>query len=121
MKIPEDWWYLAFEQVPTASEARGHPKGDPRMLIIVAYDITEPKRWKKIANTCLDYGVRVQLSVFECRLEADRFKQFWEKICAIADPEEDKLVAYPISGAQAREVRTFGAMVCSKTEIAYIF
>ena len=91
------------------------------MLVIVAYDITNPKRWKKVVGACMDYGVRVQLSVFECRLESDRFDRFWRRLCEIADPNDDKLVAYPLHGSKTREIRTFGAMVCSKTEIAYIF
>ena len=43
------------------------------MLIVVCYDVAVdqggPKRLRRIAEACKDYGVRVQYSVFECRLE----------------------------------------------------
>lgn len=90
------------------------------MYCIVAYDIADPKRLKKAAERCLDYGVRVQLSVFECRLPADAFDRFWESLCALLDPQQDKLVAYPIHGAAAANIRAYGVMVCSEQVVAYV-
>lgn len=40
---------------------------------IVSYDISDPKRLRKVARACEDYGVRKQLSVFLCRLSATDF------------------------------------------------
>ena len=37
---------------------------------IVSYDISDPKRLRKVATACEDFGVRKQLSVFLCRLSA---------------------------------------------------
>lgn len=44
------------------------------MLMLITYDISlsDPEgqtRLRRIAKHCLDYGVRVQYSVFECDLE----------------------------------------------------
>ena len=116
-----DWWHDAFPQTRTVSELKGHAKGDPRMVLIVSYDITEPRRLRRVAECCLDFGVRVQKSVFECRLEADQFERFWKRLREIADPEEDKIVAYPLHGSQANQIRTFGRMVCSEQAVAYVF
>jgi CRISPR-associated protein Cas2 len=117
----EGWWHEAFPRTANASERRGHAKGAELMYCIVAYDIADPKRLKKVADTCLNYGVRVQLSIFECRIPADTFARLWEELCAIADPADDKIVAYPIHGAAAQNIRTFGTMVCSEQVVAYIF
>ena len=117
----DGWWHEAFPRAANASERRGHPRGAKTMYVIIAYDICEPKRLRKSAACCLDFGVRVQKSVFECRLPADRFELFWKRLCEIADPAEDKLVAYPIHGAHAASIRTFGTMVCSEQVVAYIF
>jgi len=35
---------------------------------LVAYDICNPKRLRKVALTCEDFGIRRQYSVFFCRL-----------------------------------------------------
>jgi len=91
------------------------------MLLIIAYDITNPKRLKKVADCCLDFGMRVQYSVFECRLEADTFDRFWKRLLDCIDPEEDRLVAYPIHGAHQRKIRTAGNMARHEKVIAYIF
>ena len=37
---------------------------------LVCYDISDPKRLRKVAQTCEDFGVRRQFSVFLCRLTA---------------------------------------------------
>lgn len=89
------------------------------MLIIIAYDITEPKRLKKVADCCKDFGVRVQLSVFECHLEGARLNEFWERLCELADKNEDRIVAYPIHGSSRHDIRTFGVMTTTERPISY--
>jgi CRISPR-associated protein Cas2 len=37
-------------------------------LYIVAYDIADPKRWRRVFKLMKGYGEWVQLSVFQCRL-----------------------------------------------------
>ncbi|MFC1745943.1 CRISPR-associated endonuclease Cas2, partial [Candidatus Riflebacteria bacterium] len=44
------------------------------MLILITYDVSVtdpsgPRRLRRISKTCLDYGTRVQNSVFECEIE----------------------------------------------------
>lgn len=91
------------------------------MLTLVAYDITEPKRLTKIAHHCEDYGVRIQYSIFECRLEADAFEQFWNELLELIDPATDRLLAYKICLACAREVRSAGTQVHHEKVVAYVF
>ncbi len=68
-RIPLGWWEEAFSNRPTASEQCGHACGEHQMLTVIAYDITDQRRLRQIAKICEDYGVRVEYSVFECRLE----------------------------------------------------
>ena len=90
------------------------------MLYLVAYDICEPKRLRKVAQTCLDYGIRVQYSVFECRLEEDLFQRLWGELLEIINVTEDRLVTYKLDAKAAREVITAGTMVCSETVVCYL-
>lgn len=113
------WLEEAFPLAPYRHHH--HPPGEKQMLTIVAYDITEPKRLAKIAKICEDYGMRVQYSVFECRLEADRFDEFWLTLQMEIDPDEDRLVAYKVCAACARQIETAGAMVCNEKAVAYVF
>jgi CRISPR-associated protein Cas2 len=120
-RVPEGWWEEAFRNNPTPSERRGHRCGERQMLTIVAYDITEHKRLAKIAKICEDYGVRVQYSVFECRLEADRFDQFWADLIGSIDSATDRIVAYKVCAACARETRDAGIQSHQEKVVAYVF
>lgn len=90
------------------------------MLTLVGYDITEPKRLSRVARICEDYGVRVQYSLFECRLEEAEFEDFWLKLLCEIDEKEDRLVAYKIDAKCAKETLTAGTMVCSEKVVCYV-
>ena len=90
------------------------------MLTIVAYDISDPKRLARVAKVCEDYGVRVQYSVFECRLDEDEFTDFWLKLLEEIDEDEDRMVAYKIDARCAKETLTAGTMVCSEKAVCYL-
>lgn len=111
-----DWWYEAFAEVPYQSS----PPGEKEMLTLVAYDIADQKRLSRVAKTCEDYGVRVQYSIFECRLEEDEFTDFWLKLLEQIDEDEDRLVAYKIDARSAKETLTAGTMVCSEKTVCYL-
>ena len=80
------------------------------MLRVIAYDIACPRRLRRAAEVCLDYGVRVQKSVFECWLDEDRFEQFWNRLQQAIKAEEDQVVAYTLDAGAARRRRTAGNM-----------
>lgn len=120
-RIPLGWWEEAFAKRPTPSEQSGHPCGEHEMLTIVAYDITDPRRLQRIAKICEDYGARVQYSVFECRLEADKFDRFWNDLLATIDPSSDRLVAYKVCVSCARNIRSAGTQTHQEQVVAYVF
>lgn len=41
-------------------------------LYLVVYDISDPKRWRRVFRLVKGHGTWVQLSVFQCRLTARR-------------------------------------------------
>ena len=110
------WWYEAFAEVPYEKS----PPGEKEMLTLVAYDIADQKRLARVAKTCEDYGVRVQYSMFECRLEEDEFTDFWLKLLEEINDDEDRLVAYKIDARSAKETLTAGTMVCSEKVVCYL-
>ena len=78
------------------------------MLRVIAYDIASPRRLRRLANICLDYGVRVQKSVFEFWLDEDRFDELWRRLCAEMDPDDDVLIAYALDERAAQRRRSHG-------------
>lgn len=110
------WWHEAFAPLPYQRSAPGEKK----MLTLVGYDITEPKRLSRVARVCEDYGIRVQYSLFECRLEETEFEDFWLKLLEEIDEKEDRLVAYKIDAKSAKQTLTAGTMVCSEKVVCYV-
>lgn len=91
------------------------------MLTLIAYDITNPKRLHKVARLCEDYGMRIQYSVFECRLEADRFDSFWDSLVDLIDDKSDRVTAYKVCASCSKEVRDAGVQMHSEKAVAYVF
>ena len=112
----EPWWNQAFPLAPYGKK----PPGQHEMLTLIAYDIADHKRLSHVARICEDYGIRVQYSLFECRLDETEFEDFWLKLLCEIDEEEDRLVAYKIDAGSARETLTAGTMVCAEKAVCYL-
>lgn len=83
------------------------------MFILITYDvnITSPhgaKRLRNVARACLDYGKRVQNSVFECILTEAQYVILKNKIGSIIDPEQDSVRFYILGKNWKRKVETIG-------------
>lgn len=83
------------------------------MYTLVTYDVstTSPagrKRLRQIAKICLDYGQRVQNSVFECKVDPGQFVELKEKICRIVDLEKDSIRFYNLGRNLQGSVEHFG-------------
>lgn len=61
-------------------------------LYIVAYDITDPKRWRKVFKTMQSYGDWVQLSVFQCRMSRTRHAELISLLDGIILREKDHVL-----------------------------
>ena len=69
-----------------------------RSLWVVTYDISSPKRWRKIFKILKSYGKPVQYSVFECRLSKAQIKSMHAALAAILDDQDDRVHCYPLCG-----------------------
>lgn len=84
------------------------------MLVLVTYDVSVvtsggPTRLRKIAKVCLDYGVRVQNSVFECDVDPAQWTFLRQKLFDIYDADEDSLRFYFLGKKGRQKVEHFGA------------
>ncbi|MCI8869207.1 MAG: CRISPR-associated endonuclease Cas2 [Lawsonibacter sp.] len=84
------------------------------MLVLITYDVnTEDaagrRRLRQIAKQCVNYGQRVQCSVFECLLDPAQCRQLQAKLCSIMDPERDSLRFYHLGNCYENKIEHFGA------------
>jgi CRISPR-associated protein Cas2 len=75
---------------------------------IVSYDISNPKRLRKVALTCEDFGVRKQLSVFLCRLSATDFVRLRSRLYDVIHLEEDQVLFIPLCGKCVQQIEALG-------------
>ncbi len=97
-----------------------HERKYREMLHLVAYDITSPKRLRRVARICEDFGIRVEYSVFECDLSEETFQELWTRLAATIDAAEDCLLAYKICNSCTRKVESMGTVVRPGKVLLYI-
>lgn len=91
------------------------------MLVLITYDVNTAdaagkRRLRQIAKKCVDYGQRVQNSVFECLLDAAQCRSLQAKLLAIMDAEKDSLRFYYLGNAYEKRVEHFGCKTTYQPE-----
>ena len=66
------------------------------MNMIVAYDIADEKRLTRVAKIMLDYGVRVQKSIFEVDVSQKMFRELKARIEDIIVIKADGVKYFPL-------------------------
>lgn len=84
------------------------------MMVLITYDVSTESaggktRLRKIAKQCVNYGQRVQNSVFECILDSGQCLMLKEKLKALADLETDSLRFYYLGNNYKTKIEHFGA------------
>lgn len=95
------------------------------MYILITYDInvTSVKgqsRLRKVAKICVNYGQRVQNSVFECKLTEAELLKVKKQLLDVIDIETDSLRFYRLGDNYDRKVQHIGAKETYKVEDAMI-
>ena len=84
------------------------------MLVLITYDVnTEDtggrKRLRQVAKQCVNYGQRVQNSVFECQLDSAKLREVEAKLEKLIDREKDSLRFYNLGNSYESKVKHIGA------------
>lgn len=82
------------------------------MMVLVTYDVNTTakgrKRLRHVAKLCVDYGQRVQNSVFECSVAPAEFVEIKSKLLDIIDPDSDSIRFYFLGKNWQNRVETIG-------------
>ena len=84
------------------------------MLVLVTYDVNTmeeggKKRLRQVARACVDFGQRVQYSVFEIEVDPAQWTKLKARLEAIIRPEFDSLRYYHLGANGQRKVEHVGA------------
>ena len=78
------------------------------MNMIVAYDISNPKRLRRVAKIMQDYGKRVQKSIFEVSLTPPVFKKMKFQIDTTINHTEDGVKYFPLCAKCSETIEIIG-------------
>ncbi len=84
------------------------------MLVLVSYDVATSddggqRRLRRVAKACLDYGQRVQYSVFECIIDPAQWTVLRQRLISEIDQKSDSLRFYYLGSNWKRRVEHVGA------------
>lgn len=91
------------------------------MMVLVTYDVSTltrkgRRRLRRVAKTCLNYGQRVQMSVFECTVDAAKLELLQQQLLDEINCEEDSLRIYQILEPLEKHVLEFGKFTATDFE-----
>ena len=83
------------------------------MLVLITYDVNTENaagktRLRKVAKQCVNYGRRVQNSVFECLLDNAQSITLKAILADIIDPEKDSLRIYYLGNKYQTKIEHIG-------------
>lgn len=83
------------------------------MLVVITYDVNTTdaagrKRLRQVAKQCVNYGQRVQRSVFECVADAATFAKIRQRLLNIIDAEHDSIRFYYLGNHYKNRIEQFG-------------
>ncbi len=89
-------------------------KWGENMLMLITYDVSTvdgagKRRLRKVAKECVNYGQRVQNSVFECIVDASQSLLLKDALLKLIDPEKDSLRFYYLGNSYKTKIEHFGA------------
>jgi len=90
------------------------------MQYIVCYDIADDQRRSRIAGTLLDFGRRLQESVFVAFLEPDLLDQMKQRLEAVIDREQDSICIFSLCNACGPKAITMGVAEIPLDKAYYI-
>ena len=67
-----------------------------KQFIVVAYDIANNRRRRRVMKLLEEHGVRINLSVFECMMTDTQYDKLRDNIWQVIKHKEDTVAYYPI-------------------------
>lgn len=81
-----------------------------RHAYVVTYDISDPKRLRKVYKTMLGWGEHLQLSVFHCELSARELVQLRIELDRLIHHDQDQVLFVDIGTVEGRSPDTITSL-----------
>jgi len=96
------------------------------MLVIVSYDVATKdragqRRLRRVARACVDFGQRVQNSVFECEVDPEQWTKLKLRLLDEYNPKEDSLRFYFLGSNSRHRIEHHGTKASLDLEGPLLF
>ncbi len=96
------------------------------MLMLITYDVSTispagRRRLRRVSKACLDFGQRVQNSVFECEVDPAQWAALRGRLVSEIKADEDSLRFYRLGADGQRRVEHVGAKPATDLEGPLMF
>ena len=78
------------------------------MQMLITFDVADDRRRYRLTQVLLDYGQRVQESVFWVDCDDELGERIRKRISSVISLEEDNVWLAPVCQACARKIETYG-------------
>ena len=78
------------------------------MEYVICYDLTDDRRRERVAKALLDYGKRIQHSVFLAHLDEELLERMMRRLRGLIDESEDRVHVFSLCGACEGKVVAMG-------------
>lgn len=94
--------------------------------MLITYDVSTSspggrKRLRRVARACLDFGQRVQNSVFECEVDPAQWVALRARLIDEIDETEDSLRFYRLGAEGKRRIEHIGAKAVTDLDGPLLF
>ena len=92
-------------------------KGCAGGMYLICYDMTSNRKRRKAAEILLDYGRRVQYSVFECEINRKQFEILNAKLAELSEGMDDgNIRIYQIAKEEMQKIAILGNPSCIRED-----
>jgi len=78
------------------------------IFTVIAFDVANDKRRRRLVKVLESFGERAQESVFEAWLDGDERRKLERRALACLDPREDRLALYALPTADRQDIISIG-------------
>lgn len=90
------------------------------MRFVISYDITDDRRRARAAAVLLDFGARIQESVFVATLDDELQARLLDRLRKVVDEIDDKVHLFPLCQACGQRVIVIGKADLPEDQPFYI-
>lgn len=94
-----------------------------RQTFVISYDVSDPKRLRKVYRLMRGWGDHIQLSVFRCELNPRELVELRSRLALVINASEDQVLFVdvgPVEGRGSTSIRAIGVAYVSPERRAIV-